>query len=61
MTEKEFCRWLQGHFELNPDNNQLTEEQVKMIKQHLQLVFTKVTSEPYILGSPGSLTSGIFC
>jgi len=37
-----FCYWLQGHFELN-DTNSLDEVQVQMIRDHLQLVFNKVT------------------
>ena len=42
MTERDFCYWLQGMFELT-DANQLSEQQVKQIKDHLKLVFTKVT------------------
>ena len=38
MNTIDFCFWLQGHFELNP-NNQLTTKQVKVIKNHLYLVF----------------------
>lgn len=42
MTERDFCYWLQGFFEIeNPTN--ITSEQVAMIKEHLQLVFNKVT------------------
>lgn len=42
MNEKEFCYWLQGFFELT-DTEELSKEQVAMIKSHLSLVFTKVT------------------
>lgn len=44
MNEKEFCYWLQGFFEMtNPE--ELTPEQVKMIRQHLCLVFDNKSSE----------------
>lgn len=43
MTHESFCYWLQGHFEMNPDSNTLTEDQIIMIKEHLNLVFNKVT------------------
>lgn len=39
-----FAYWLQGFFELT-DATTLTPEQVKMIKDHLSLVFEKVTPE----------------
>jgi hypothetical protein len=38
MNTIDFCYWLQGHFELNPDTP-LTTEQTKVIKNHLHLVF----------------------
>ena len=38
MTPEQFCYWLNGHFDLS-DNNKLSEEQVKVIKEHLGLVF----------------------
>jgi hypothetical protein len=47
MTSMEFCYWLQGFFELSdgdariPDD--LTGEQVTAIREHLALVFEKVT------------------
>jgi len=42
MTSQEFCYWLQGYFEVS-GNETLTPEQVKIVKDHLKLVFTKVT------------------
>ena len=42
MNAQDFTYWLQGFFEIS-GTNQLTEDQVKIIKDHLQLVFTKVT------------------
>lgn len=38
MKSRDFCFWLQGFFELS-NNNNLTEDQIKMIKSHLSLVF----------------------
>ncbi len=38
MNSIDFCFWLQGSFELS-NSNELTEEQVKVIKNHLNLVF----------------------
>ena len=38
MTTTNFAYWLQGFFEIaNPE--EITEEQLKMIKSHLSLVF----------------------
>lgn len=45
MTPIEFCRWLQGYFEVSGAQT-LTDAQVKVIKEHLQLVFVKVTQAP---------------
>ena len=42
MTPENFTFWLQGFFELT-DTEELSKEQVAMVKEHLQLVFTKVT------------------
>jgi hypothetical protein len=41
MNTEKFCYWLQGFSELNVDKP--TDEQWKSIKEHLQLVFNKVT------------------
>ena len=38
MTPINFAYWLQGFFEIS-DSNELTPEQVKMIRAHLNLVF----------------------
>lgn len=43
MTEKSFCYWLNGFFELS-ETDKLSEKQVMMIKEHLALVFNKVTT-----------------
>jgi hypothetical protein len=38
MTPRDFAYWLQGFFEL-ADRDQLSAEQVQVIKEHLALVF----------------------
>ena len=45
MTEKEFCYWLRGFFEITGDDVLpiLSQDQIKTIKSHLELVFTNVT------------------
>ena len=44
MDEKAFCYWLQGFFEMT-EADTLSKKQVLMIKEHLNLVFTKVTGD----------------
>lgn len=44
MTERDFCYWLQGYFEI-AEPVTLTSQQVAVIKEHLQLVFHKVTEK----------------
>ncbi len=44
MSEKNFCYWLQGFFEMT-EADMLSKKQVLMIKEHLNLVFTKVTGD----------------
>jgi len=38
-----FAYWLQGYFELTDSGQQMSAQQVQIIKDHLDLVFTKVT------------------
>lgn len=45
MTPEQFCYWLQGRAEL--DGSPPTPEQWQAIREHLALVFTKVTP-PFI-------------
>lgn len=59
MQTRDFCFWLQGFFELNPDSNKLSKEQVELIKTHLDLVFKhdpsidrKKMEHPYLPASP---------
>jgi hypothetical protein len=44
MTPENFAYWLQGFFEI-AGTDELTETQVKMVKDHLALVFQKVTPD----------------
>lgn len=40
MTSRDFCYWLQGFFEINDSADEgLSDEQVKVIKKHLKMVF----------------------
>jgi hypothetical protein len=45
MNEREFCYWLRGFFEITGDDviPTLTPNQIATIKEHLDLVFNKVT------------------
>jgi hypothetical protein len=38
MTSRDFCYWLQGHFEIS-DAKALGERETEMVKRHLALVF----------------------
>lgn len=45
MTEREFCYWLQGFFELKKTidhRDGASAETMKMIEEHLALVFDRV-------------------
>jgi len=44
MTPEQFCYWLQGKMEID-DPKLLSEKEVRIIKEHLQLVFTKETPD----------------
>lgn len=45
MTPREFCYWLQGVFEIGKPVS-LDQEQTKIIKNHLNLVFVHSIDEP---------------
>lgn len=42
MTPENFCYWLQGYLEISGNEN-LIEAQVKIVKDHLDLVLEKKT------------------
>lgn len=42
MTPEQFCYWLQGYFEMS-ETEKLDKKHVKILKDHLALVFKKVT------------------
>lgn len=45
MTPEQFCYWLQGYFELQPSGSgSICAAQARVIKEHLQLTFEKVTT-----------------
>ncbi len=46
MTPENFCYWLNGLFEIS-NTDSITDEQVKIIKEHLNLVFNKVTQNGF--------------
>lgn len=56
MNELNFAYWLQGFFELT-DAETLTVDQVKIIKEHLALVFKKETN--WTLGGYNNNWGGI--
>lgn len=58
MTTESFCFWLQGYFELGGDN--LSPQQVQIIKDHLALVFNKVTPK-YDLGTTTTPQDQTYC
>lgn len=45
MNSNEFCFWLNGFFELSEGDVSLTPRQVQIMKDHLALVFTKITPD----------------
>jgi hypothetical protein len=44
MSPESFTYWLQGYFEIS-DSNNLSPQQVQIIRDHLALVFEKVTPD----------------
>jgi hypothetical protein len=39
MQSRDFCFWLQGFFELADKQQELTQEQTQIVKNHLDMVF----------------------
>lgn len=59
MTPEQFCYWLRGFSELNPEGATPSPEQWRVIENHLTLVFKKETPDlriptPSILKWPDS-------
>lgn len=54
MTSQNFCYWLQGYLEIREEKN-ISEAQVKIIKEHLALVWAKDE------GPDAFVLSGSFC
>ena len=50
MNERDMLYWLRGFFELT-DAKTLTEKQVEIIKNHLDLVFEKITPDVDLSGT----------
>ena len=55
MNEREFCYWLQGFFEISDSVGYINPTQTKIIQDHLNLEFNKVT--PTKSTSTGSNTA----
>lgn len=45
MTSRDFCYWLQGYIEISKSKT-LTADQMKIIKNHLSMVFVHEIDEP---------------
>lgn len=62
MTPENFCYWLQGALEIIPKNQELDITQLTIIRDHLSLVFSKVTPnrrEPTICNKLSGMLSGM--
>jgi hypothetical protein len=53
MTAESFVYWLKGFFEL-AQPTQMRPDQMTVVREHLNLVFTKVTKAPATLTQPTS-------
>jgi hypothetical protein len=51
MTPENFAYWLNGFFEMT-ETDRLSEKQVLMIKEHLKLVFDKITPDVTVPPQP---------
>lgn len=57
MQPIEFCYWLQGFIEIQ-DPGEISYKQVDIIKEHLKLVFSKVTPDRSTLNTYPSVCGG---
>ncbi len=57
MEAKDFCYWLNGYLEMS-ETKELSEKQLQILKDHLALVFNKVTPTyvPGLIGQSAPLT-----
>jgi len=60
MTQNDFVFWLQGFVEIQNSDNPPTKEQWQIIKDHLQLVFRKVTPN-YVPQKNCSIEEHTYC
>jgi len=56
VKTQDFCYWLQGFLELRQENKEISVEQVKVIQNHLNLVFQH-DIDPKQSGDPVKLQS----
>lgn len=65
LTSRDFCFWLQGFFEMREDKNApLVEWQIKMIQDHLNLMFkhevgVTQSGSSFTFSSPQDSSSGV--
>lgn len=57
MNSRDFTYWLQGFFELSDENVTLSQRQIKIIKDHLNLMFDKETPDYTKEGGDEVITS----
>lgn len=58
MTAEQFTYWLQGFFELSGATT-LNEQQVKIVKDHIALVMTKVTPNVLTIRAGGGILDSL--
>lgn len=70
MDAQDFAYWLQGFFEITEETPVLTKKQVQMVKNHLNLVFEKVSDKELVSPDlaldiekkfPSSSSPKVFC
>ena len=54
MTAEQFVYWLQGYMELS-DSKLMSSRQVEVVKDHLALVFNKVTPDRQLLNEASTI------
>jgi hypothetical protein len=56
MNSNDFCYWLKGYLELAQTDDPLTTNQMKIINDHLNLVFNKVTPDRLVVANTSNFT-----